>query len=239
MPATLSFGSKGPEVALLQLQLNLKGATPLLGVDGDFGSKTKTAVVAFQRAGQLTADGIVGSKTHAALSKGLNLTTITHNIGLIPQPTATTCWAASTAMMTKSTVAAVKAKTPQVMWSDQAGLFNASETDQAVTSGAAYGRVHGLRCHAPMSWSSAGLLTALRRSPLMIDMLWKSDEYVQGKGSPGHMVVISAAVSDGGAGTFLLVLDPWKPGVGKYTWVDYYRWVQEVPTRTYRIFERL
>ena len=55
------------------------------------------------------------------------------------------------------------------------------------------------------------------------------------------MVVASAVISDGkpdGTGTNLLILDPWKPNVGKVGWVDYYTWVNDVPTRTYRVFER-
>jgi hypothetical protein len=93
-----------------------------------------------------------------------------------------------------------------------------------------------------MSWSVGGLVSALRRSPLMLDMLWNTSDYTQGNGSPGHMVVVSAAVSDNnplGNRTHLLVLDPWPPHRGKTKWVEYQRWMFEVPTRTYRVFERL
>ena len=38
------------------------------GADGEFGKATKSAVVAFQTANSLTADGIVGSKTVAAIN---------------------------------------------------------------------------------------------------------------------------------------------------------------------------
>jgi Putative peptidoglycan binding domain/D-alanyl-D-alanine carboxypeptidase len=62
-------GSKGDAVRLLQQ--TLKTRYPLyaknLTVDGDFGPKTKAAVVEFQRRSGLTADGIVGPKTWAAL----------------------------------------------------------------------------------------------------------------------------------------------------------------------------
>ncbi len=46
-------------------------------VDGIYGSKTRAAVVAFQRKNKLVADGIVGSKTAAAL--GMSLTSQTNN----------------------------------------------------------------------------------------------------------------------------------------------------------------
>lgn len=73
-------------------------------------------------------------------------------------------------------------------------------------------------------------------------MLWNATDYTAGKGSPGHMVVVSAVVSDNnpdGARTYLLVLDPWPPQQGKVGWVEYQQWMWEVPTRTYRVFERL
>jgi len=63
---TLRRGNSGDEVAELQVLLNAKYGTDL-DVDGVFGAKTETAVKAFQKAHGLTADGIVGPKTRAAL----------------------------------------------------------------------------------------------------------------------------------------------------------------------------
>lgn len=240
MPLMLHVGSRGFDVAVLQLQLNTKDSSRL-AVDGDFGPRTKTAVVAFQRRSRIADDGIVGPLTHAALAKGLTLSTVNHNITHIAQPTTTTCWAASTAMMTRSNVPAVRARTPPDMIAADGGLLNSSESDQAIVTGTRYGNIHGLRCHAPMSWTVGALVNALRRSPLMFDMLWASSDYAEGRGSPGHMVVVSAVVSDNntdGSGTHLLLLDPWRPNVGKVSWVEYRRWMNEVPTRTYRVFER-
>jgi len=63
-----------------------------------------------------------------------------------------------------------------------------------------------------MSWSVAGFVAMLQRTPLMLMLdMWNSTDYAQGKGSAGHMVVVSAVVSEGraaGQQTFLLVLDP-------------------------------
>ncbi len=50
----------------LQQKLKAKGIN--VGVDGQFGPKTKAAVIAFQRANGLTADGVVGPKTWAKLN---------------------------------------------------------------------------------------------------------------------------------------------------------------------------
>lgn len=57
---TLKVGSKGADVKTLQKKLGIT-------VDGDFGPKTKAAVVAFQKKHSLIADGVVGSQTWAAL----------------------------------------------------------------------------------------------------------------------------------------------------------------------------
>jgi len=67
MPGTLKTGSKGSAVKVLQCILNSSGASPALTIDGIFGLKTKTAVMAFQKSHGLVQDGIVGPKTWAAL----------------------------------------------------------------------------------------------------------------------------------------------------------------------------
>jgi len=53
----------GPSVVWLQQRLRVTA-------DGIFGTGTDTAVRAFQRSNGLTADGIVGPKTWAALGVG-------------------------------------------------------------------------------------------------------------------------------------------------------------------------
>ena len=57
---TLNQGDRGADVQELQRRLKLTA-------DGVFGPKTKAAVVAFQRSKRLTPDGIVGPRTAAAL----------------------------------------------------------------------------------------------------------------------------------------------------------------------------
>jgi peptidoglycan hydrolase-like protein with peptidoglycan-binding domain len=62
---SLRQGSRGEAVRELQKLLAAKGYG--IVADGDFGPKTREAVVAFQRSKGLEADGLVGPKTWAAL----------------------------------------------------------------------------------------------------------------------------------------------------------------------------
>ncbi|MCM1150024.1 MAG: M14 family metallopeptidase [Butyricicoccus sp.] len=62
----LRYGSRGPQVQLLQLALERAGYGPG-GTDGIFGAKTQRAVLSFQSSHRLTADGVAGVRTHTAL----------------------------------------------------------------------------------------------------------------------------------------------------------------------------
>ncbi|MCA2980676.1 MAG: peptidoglycan-binding protein [Myxococcaceae bacterium] len=62
----LSLGSRNSDVTRLQQALQAKGFSPQ-GADGAFGRNTRAAVVAFQRANRLQADGVVGRDTAAKL----------------------------------------------------------------------------------------------------------------------------------------------------------------------------
>jgi len=58
----LENGSRGADVAIAQRQLGVRA-------DGDFGPKTEEAVKSFQAGHGLTADGIIGEETRAALDR--------------------------------------------------------------------------------------------------------------------------------------------------------------------------
>jgi lysozyme family protein len=62
----IKIGSRGDEVKLLQQRLAAKGFLPG-GQDGVFGPQTEDAVVQFQASHGLIADGVVGTRTWAAL----------------------------------------------------------------------------------------------------------------------------------------------------------------------------
>ncbi|WP_352420429.1 M14 family metallopeptidase [Proteiniborus sp.] len=59
---TLTLGSRGPNVKLIQSLLNRIGYS-VGAVDGVFGVQTQQAVIAFQRNNELSPDGIVGPAT--------------------------------------------------------------------------------------------------------------------------------------------------------------------------------
>jgi murein L,D-transpeptidase YcbB/YkuD len=63
-------GDKGDATREIQTGLNTLGYG--LVVDGDFGPKTTAAVIDFQSTHGLTADGVVGEYTWAALTKSVN-----------------------------------------------------------------------------------------------------------------------------------------------------------------------
>ncbi|MDN4071871.1 MULTISPECIES: peptidoglycan-binding domain-containing protein [Fictibacillus] len=67
----LKVGDRGENVKVLQWALN-KVVNAGLKTDGIYGSKTKSAVIKFQKSAKLVADGIYGKKTHAALSEKIN-----------------------------------------------------------------------------------------------------------------------------------------------------------------------
>ncbi len=67
--SVLKQGSSGPEVTALQTKLKQLGFDPK-GVDGNFGPGTKSALIAFQKSKNLSADGMAGPATMAALQIG-------------------------------------------------------------------------------------------------------------------------------------------------------------------------
>lgn len=62
----LQLGSNGPDVVTLQQTLKERGFDPG-NIDGQFGSGTEAAVLAFQKSERLVSDGVAGPRTLAAL----------------------------------------------------------------------------------------------------------------------------------------------------------------------------
>lgn len=84
---TVSFGNEftfGVDYSAVQAKLNEKGANPQLTVDGSWGPKSKAALVAYQKANRLVADGIPGPITLASLgisSSGGSSTSVASTMG--------------------------------------------------------------------------------------------------------------------------------------------------------------
>jgi peptidoglycan hydrolase-like protein with peptidoglycan-binding domain len=76
----LQRGSKGEEVRATQLAL--RALDYPITADGDFGRKTRDAVKSFQKAANITSDGIVGAGTRAAINQRLSANTA----GATPKP---------------------------------------------------------------------------------------------------------------------------------------------------------
>ncbi|MEU4743685.1 D-Ala-D-Ala carboxypeptidase family metallohydrolase [Actinosynnema sp. NPDC023658] len=65
---TLSQGTSGEDVRQLQIRLSgYPGYASVLGLDGEFGPATKAALVRFQQAYGLAADGVAGSATYSRI----------------------------------------------------------------------------------------------------------------------------------------------------------------------------
>lgn len=62
-------GDKGADVELMQARLAAKGYLRKSEVDGDFGTITLGALLAFQFEHDLDVDGLCGPATKAALTK--------------------------------------------------------------------------------------------------------------------------------------------------------------------------
>lgn len=240
MTTNLKIGSRGPEVKKLQEALNKKLIpSPRLVPDGQFGNLTAQAVRKFQAANWLVVDGEAGACTQAAAFDAEGYAPILHNVPFLPQQTPNTCWAASTAMMNRSSEALVIAKTPPDLIGSSGGLKNFSNTDDAITGPTRYAQAHGFTLVPPTSWPPSALRSMLMRGPMMFDMLWESGKYAAGQGSPGHVIVVVGIRGDNdqsGRGTTLRIHDPWAPNVGERYSVGYFKWIQEVPTRTYHIY---
>ena len=241
---TLRMGDFGDEVRRLQVALNRAvRPPPRLAEDGDFDDRTRRYVVAFQQDNWLVDDGEAGPATQACLYNLETALPIFHTVPFIPQTTVTNCWAASTAMMTGSTIAAVTAATPAYMIRPDGGLRNASETEVSIEAGVLFGRVHGLHCFPPHSWTVDQMRAQLARGPLMLDMLWNATTYAAVQGSPGHMIVVVGIRGDSdptGRGTTVRLYDPWSVplGTGNRHSEGFNLWMRNVPTATYRAFAR-
>jgi hypothetical protein len=237
---TLTQGSRGADVRRLQEALNRKlQPRPRLVLDGDYGPFTRMAVRRLQAANWLAEDGEAGPSTQNVVFDQEGHVPILHPVALIPQPTPTRCWAACTAMITRSNVQAVVARTPPDLLADDGGLRTFPNADDATTADALFASAHGLAVRPPAPWSVRELRDALQHGPLMLDLRWSAKGYAAGIGSPGHMILIAGIRGDNdpsGRATTLRVFDPWPPNKGARCSVNYAKWSPLVSETTCRVF---
>ena len=215
---TIKRGSRSPEVKLAQRLVNLKiRPNPRLREDSIFGPKTEAAVKQFQASRRLVVDGIVGRNTWRSLGVTID---VSHRVILYGQPTNMTCWSAAATMLlgTNMSVASGSATT-----GPQGGLHSSFSNVKAFADS------HGLRMHAPQSWSTPGLANLMRRGPI----------WVAGWVPSGHAVVYGGIHGDGTAdGTLLVIYDPWPPGRGTVRGELYGDWVRRHPAATTYILQK-
>jgi hypothetical protein len=243
MNQILKMGSRGNDVLVLQTQLNAKlTPSPKLKTDSGYGTATRNAVLNFQRENWLVEDGEAGPCTWNALMDTEDYTPILYRLNFLAQPNRCTCWAASTAMVTGTMIPSVLARTPSDLVFADGSLKNYSDTADAVTGAERFARANFLvLLSSAASIIPLGLVSMLKRGPLMFDMLWEAQDYTEGAGSPGHMITVVGIRGDNdssGKGTTLRIYDPWPPNKGKIYSVGYYQWIQEVLTRTYHIYQK-
>ena len=245
----LHSGSSGQDVRDLQTALNAALLpSPNLPVDGNFGPQTDRAVRRFQTERHILSDGIVGPMTQCVLRGGRRAAPTIHQVRLIAQPTAQTCWAAATAMLKGSTPAQIIAATPAALITSTGGTANFSDSADNVTGNQQFARAHGLQYHAPQSWSVDGFVRLIQRGPAMLSMLWNAAAYTTRPGpdgirpgSSGHRIVVFGIDSDNdptGEGTLVHYRDPWAPTVGKTVRKSYLSLVTATPCFTYGVFTR-
>ena len=126
---TLKQGWRGIDVRRLQEALNRKlKPIPALATDGDFGPLTRAAVLRLQAAHWLVEDGEAGPCTQNVAFDGEAAEPVLHPVALIPAPAAALCWAAGVAMMTRSNVQAVLARTPAELVAPDGRLHHFADT---------------------------------------------------------------------------------------------------------------
>lgn len=229
------LGSSGPFVEELQRLLNARlHPSPNLDPDGQFGPHMRAAVLRFQRESWLVEDGEAGDATFNVLRE-METYAVLHRIRLVVQPTRTSCWAASTAMLLGLPNPVVA---PDFMKLPDGSLRNDSELNEPrITS--QYAAHYHLRLFPPQSWLPSALAGVLRAGAVMVNVLWDAPGYASGHASSGHMVVFAGIRGDGSAdATTIRVYDPWPPGRGAIYSVSYGRLIRNVPTATYQLYQR-
>mgnify|MGYP005848942195 CR=1 FL=1 len=238
MPRYLRIGSTGPLVSQVQAALNQRLLpSPRLAVTGVYDGHTAAAVRRFQQQVWLEVDGLAGDCTQNALFDREGPAPVLHNVPYLTQPTPTTCWAASAAMLKNTTVMAIQLSTPQNLLNTSGALLNSSEAGANHQAHRAFGRIHGLTFHRPMSWLTSAICALVDAGPVMMQCLWNLGTFAAGSGSSGHWVVLVGVRGnrdEAGRETTFRVYDPLN---GIYS-ANYFAMLRRYPLATFALFTR-
>ncbi|MCW2594278.1 MAG: hypothetical protein QOH52_958 [Pseudonocardiales bacterium] len=195
------------------------------GADGTFGDGTEAAVRQYQQANGMQVDGIVGRQTwgglidHVSLPPGVpdggggtsssaggagagdggaggsGPLSVHQSVTLVAQPTETSCWAASIAMLVSETPEAV-----------------VERADMKIDEGYGWSEIEP----AASKWGLTPLAPACGMPDLLAGWVHEYGPlWVVEVGAPYHAVVVGGVEGDGTPdGTFVTVYNPWPPGSG-------------------------
>jgi hypothetical protein len=210
---TLRSGSTGHRVRELQEMLNSKIIpSPGISVTGTFDTGTLSAVKIFQEREWLIPDGIVETTTWNALMDAEAYRKILYPLTLIPQENEEQCWAACTAMISRSSLPEVIGRTPEYL-SDERGMRNFSMANEDTLSDLSdeFGYLHGLIAKVlTQNPSPAELWEILSEGPAMAE-LGQARSRRSREAFNSHWVVIAGMRGDNhssGTGTLLRIYDP-------------------------------
>ncbi len=193
----LDTRSDGEWVTYLQGHLDILGY-PSGSNPGVFDADVEEAVKQYQRDVGLVATGVVDADTWARIEGGADVCvsamSINQSLGLVPQPTDVTCWAASIAMLTGTSVDEVV----ELAGMNTTDGYGWGDIQRAVSA-------HGLTEIGPACGGPDYFAPLLERSPLWIVEV----------GAPYHAVVL-AGLNGGGQwdDTMATIYNPWPPGSG-------------------------
>jgi hypothetical protein len=216
----LRTGSTGQRVRELQELLNTKLVpTPGIAVTGTFDAETLSAVKVFQQREWLIPDGFVETTTWSALKDAEAFRKILFPVTLIPQENEEQCWAACTAMITRSSLAEVTGRTPEEL-ADERGLrnFSMANEDTLRVESDEFCYLHGLIARVlTQNLSPAGLMEILSEGPAMLELAQARSRRSR-EAFNSHWVVIAGIRGDNhstGDGTVVRIYDPEPVNEGK------------------------
>ena len=205
----LTQGTHGADVLFLQCLINKAEQASTVAEDGQFGPRTRTAVIRFQQRERLAGAGFVGHDTWARLGQ---VEERLHATRLVAQPTGMTCWSAAAAMVLHAPMPGAGGAT----------IDPGGGLDMAISNIETF--LASLGWHMVNNQSMPSLPTviaAVRRAPLWVAY--------RGNGF-AHAVVYTGVYTSGSGDedtTVFRIHDPWPPHHGSIYGTTYRRGIAQ------------